>query len=90
MAKSRKTKQEKIISELRNKLATVAATPASSLTPNSLYSFTQTKATSKVLSKTSNLKPLTSSYVLSDLRKTFILSTIAILGQIVLYFVITR
>ena len=96
MPKKRKTKQEKVIADLRRKLvsqepATAESTPSFAPT----YTFAQTKSIAQtssysVNSKTSNLKPTAYSYILSDLRKTVLLTTIAIAAQILLYFVLAR
>lgn len=98
MAKKRKTRQEKIISDLRRKLETQALyennseTKSSATTPvapTNLYSLPELKPSSVY---TMNHEPRTQSYtyVLSDLRKTGILTIIAIASQLVLYLVLSR
>ena len=108
MAKKRKTRQEKIIADLRRKLEAqtlyengarpkpLATTPA---TPSTTYSLPDLKPSPKIYSvnkepRTQNLARQGASsaysYVLSDLKKTAVLTTIAIAAQVVLYFGLMR
>ena len=93
MAKKRKTKQEKVIADLRRQLVQ----PTASSSPEALrpsYTLSSTafshKHSSPVNQKLHN-KPVTNySYVASDLRKTALLTFLALAVQFVLYFVMTR
>jgi hypothetical protein len=85
MAKKRKTRQEKVISDLHRQLA-VQATPQIA-TPIHPYSLRQV---GQPVHASTSPKPETHAYVLSDLRKTLLLTAIAIASQFVLYVVLTR
>lgn len=96
MAKKRKTRQEKVIADLRRKLQ--VAKPVETQVATSVvstYSLPQTKSVPKVSSM--NYEPTLPAgrqgtqnyaYVLSDLKKTALLTAIAIAAQGVLYFLL--
>lgn len=104
MAKKRKTRQEKIIADLRRQLQTQEPLqPSAATTVASTYSLPQAKPIVQPSSHTltSNLKPNTLvrqqadassayTYVISDLKKTLLFTTIAIAAQIGLYIILTR
>lgn len=80
----KKTRQEKIIADLRRKLETVKITdkaviekkePSSSLPSSANYPLTGPK----------HLENNSTSYVLKDLRKTFLLAGLAISFEIIVY-----
>lgn len=91
MAKKRKTKQAKVIADLRRKLQAQVVPTA---TPNEGYSLTVinkpilTPPTG--LAKNYELRTTNYSYVLSDLRKTALLTIFAIAAQAILYFVLVK
>lgn len=83
MAKKRKTKQEKRIADLRRQLSTQLA-QAPSVQSNA-YSLPTLRA--KTLVSTSNVPHAKSNYayVLSDLKKTALLTVIALAVEIILH-----
>lgn len=91
MAKRRKTRQEKLIADLRRKLQSQAS-PVDDVASvhSSMYTLTQAKVEIPFPPTTYNLKPNTYTYVFSDLRKTAVLTTVAIIAQVILYFVLMR
>lgn len=86
MAKKRKTRQEKMLADLRRKLQ-VTKTPRSVVTTSPTYSLLATQTTPKPALFNYQLRITNYAYVLSDLKKTAFLTTIALGAQIVLYFV---
>ncbi len=103
MAKKRKTKQAKVIADLRRKLQAQVVPQA---IPNEGYSLTTVKpiltlpiknpsasfdyAQDKSLRASYALKTINYSYVLSDLRKTVLLTIVALAAQAILYFVLVK
>lgn len=89
MAKKHKTRQEKIIADLRRKLQVQQVPPAKL---NEGYSLTKSKPILTLPTTTKNytLKTTNYSYVLSDLKKTALLTIIALAAQAILYFVLVK
>ncbi len=73
----KKTRQEKIIADLRRKLETVKITDTPPPSPSINYPSTGPK----------HLENNSTSYVLKDLRKTFILAGLAISFEIIVYLI---
>lgn len=89
MAKKRKTKQAKVIADLRRKLQ--AQNEGYSLTAiNKPILTLPTKNPSASLRASYELRTMNYSYVLSDLKKTGLLTTLAIAAQAILYFVLVK
>ena len=86
MAKKRKTKQEKKIADLRRQLVSSGISSPAPL--SSTYSLPAVRTVSSQVSNKSEVKGY--DYIVSDLRKTAILTAIAITVQIILHFVLTR
>ena len=84
MAKKRKTRQEKIIADLRRQLNTQETQAKEKTVSTGLYSLPQTKSFQQVTNK----KPIANNYtyVISDLRKTVLFTIIALAAQIAIYF----
>ena len=92
MAKKRKTRQEKMIADLRRQLATqTPETTSPRVHPNNTYSLSFNKdALQKTPVAGSSTKTINYTYILSDLRKTALLSILAVAVQVVLYLVLVR
>ena len=96
MAKKRKTKQEKIIADLRRKIEMQSPPTTSPAAISNTYSIPSVKISSPVANLRPDFRPRGSqqasnssyAYVISDLKKTVILTIIAIAAQIGLYFVL--
>lgn len=87
MAKKRKTKQDKVIADLRRKLQAQVVLPASQ---DKGYSLTAVKPILTLPTKSYELRTMNYSYVLSDLKKTGLLTMLAIAAQAILYFVLVK
>ncbi len=87
MAKKRKTKQAKVIADLRRKLQ-IQVVPQ--VTRDEGYSLTAIKPVLTLPTKNYELRTINYSYVLSDLRKTALLTIVAVAAQAILYFVLVK
>ena len=87
MAKQKKTRQEKIIADLRRQLALTERKPSFSIPPSTSLKPQQKYIVPIVPIKTISL---TNSYLLPDLTKTTLVTSAILAGELVLFFLLKK